>query len=135
MGFFANASIEAEYLSTLNKEEKKIYMTKDKSEKKEIIDQFKNDKEGQTVDENFKKIGIYNPSTELEKAFTTLLLSTKLGGTFGGLAGASMSLKEQEFMKEHVSHTKQNFAIMSQNEKLIKQNDEIIELLKIIANK
>ncbi|WP_267886308.1 hypothetical protein [Staphylococcus kloosii] len=34
MGFFANASIEAEYLSTLNKEEKKIYMTKDKSEKK-----------------------------------------------------------------------------------------------------
>ncbi|KYH14920.1 hypothetical protein [Staphylococcus kloosii] len=64
-----------------------------------------------------------------------MLLSTKLGGTFGGLAGATMSLKEQEFMKEHVSHTKQNFAIMSQNEKLIKQNDEIIELLKIIANK
>lgn len=38
-------------------------------------------------------------------------------------------------MKEHVSHTKQNFALMSQNGKIIKQNDEIIELLKQIANK
>ncbi|OIS51577.1 hypothetical protein A4A29_10335 [Staphylococcus equorum] len=135
MGFFENAEIENKYLSDLSKEEKKQYMLKSRAEKKEILNSLKVEKEVNTKNENFNNIGINKPSDELEKTFDTLNLSAKLGGIMGGLGGATMSLKEQEFMKEHVSHTKQNFALMSQNEKIIKQNDEIIDLLKTIANK
>lgn len=135
MGFFENAEIEHKYLSNLSKEEKREYMLKSKTEKKEILNSLKSEREINNKNENFNKIGISLPSDELEKTFDTLNLSAKLGGVMAGLGGATMSLKEQEFMKEHVSHTKQNFALMAQNEKIIKQNNEIIELLKTIANK
>lgn len=134
MGLFGNSQ-ENEYLSNLDRKEQMEFYKKPKDEKKAIVDEFIKNKEENSRNDSLNKIGIPHPSTELEVAFDNLSLSSKLGGVFAGLAGVTMSLKEQEFMKEHVSHTKQNFALMSQNEKIIKQNDEIIELLKVIANK
>ncbi|MDK8645794.1 hypothetical protein QP816_09340 [Staphylococcus condimenti] len=135
MGLFGNSQ-ENEYLMTLkDKKEQMEFLKKSKDEKKAIVDDYIKNKESKDKIDSFNKIGISKPSFELEKSFETLKLSAKIGSVMGGLAGATMSLKEQEFMKEHVSHTKQNFALMSQNEKIIKQNEEIIELLKQIANK
>lgn len=87
-------TLEHEYLSSLkNKEEQTIFLQKSKEERKEILENFKKDKENSTIDGNFKKIGISHPSSELEEAFSNLSLSSKLGGVFAGLAGATMSLK------------------------------------------
>ncbi|MGP0637729.1 hypothetical protein PYH68_09045 [Staphylococcus xylosus] len=135
MGIFSMSQEDKYLMSLKNKKEQAEFLKKPKEERKKIVENFKNISEKNEQTDSFKKIGISHPSSELEQAFTNLSLSSKLGGVFAGLAGATMSLKEQEFMKEHVSHTKQNFALMSQNEKIIKQNDEIIELLKQIADK
>ncbi|WP_436938579.1 hypothetical protein [Staphylococcus xylosus] len=135
MGLFGNGQ-ENEYLTTLNnRKEQTEFLKKPKDERKVIVDEYIKTKEEKSKNEEFAKIGITKPSFELEQSFNSLSLSAKLGGIMGGLGGATMSLKEQQFMKEHISHTKQNFALMSQNEKIIRQNDEIIELLKTIANK
>lgn len=99
------------------------YQDKNLIKNKEILDNF------------FATQGIYNPSKTTTDAFTKQNIMANFDKFYHALGAFTLNMEKQAMYNYYQTQQNQNFIQTAQNDKLIKQNDEIIELLKTIANK
>ena len=83
----------------------------------------------------FDKQGIPNPTNTTIDAFSRQRIDANVDKVLNSLGMFTTNREKQAQYNYYVTQQKQNFIQIAQNDKLIKQNDEIIDLLKIIANK
>ena len=79
--------------------------------------------------------GIYNPSQTTMDAFTNQNIMANFDQLYHALGTFTLNMEKQAMYNYYQTQQNQNFIQIAQNDTLIKQNDEIIELLKTIANK
>lgn len=79
--------------------------------------------------------GIYNPSQTTMDAFTKQNIMANFDKFYHALGAFTLNMEKQAMYNYYQTQQNQNFIQIAQNDTLIKQNDEIIELLKTIANK
>ncbi|WP_232165141.1 hypothetical protein [Staphylococcus nepalensis] len=79
--------------------------------------------------------GIYNPSQTTMDAFTKQNIMANFDKFYHALGTFTLNMEKQAMYNYYQTQQNQNFIQIAQNDTLIKQNDEIIELLKTIANK
>ena len=79
--------------------------------------------------------GIYNPSQTTMDAFTNQNIMANFDKFYHALGTFTLNMEKQAMYNYYQTQQNQNFIQIAQNDTLIKQNDEIIELLKTIANK
>lgn len=83
----------------------------------------------------FSTQGIYNPSQTTLDAFAKQNIMANFDKFYHALGTFTLNMEKQAMYNYYQTQQNQNFIQIAQNDKLIKQNDEIIELLKQIANK
>ncbi|OIS56097.1 hypothetical protein A4A32_01685 [Staphylococcus equorum] len=83
----------------------------------------------------FDKQGIPNPTNTTLDAFSRQRIDANVDKVLNSLGMFTTNREKQAQYNYYVTQQKQNFIQIAQNDKLIKQNDEIIDLLKTIANK
>ena len=79
--------------------------------------------------------GIYNPSQTTMDAFTKQNIMANFDKFYHALGAFTLNMEKQAMYNYYQTQQNQNFIQIAQNDTLIKQNDEIIQLLKTIANK
>ncbi|MCE5003239.1 hypothetical protein KJJ36_12670 [Staphylococcus pseudoxylosus] len=92
-------------------------------------------KDKEVLDKFFATQGIYNPSRTTTDAFTKQNIMANFDKFYHALGAFTLNMEKQAMYNYYQTQQNQNFIQIAQNDKLIKQNDEIIELLKQIANK
>ncbi|WP_257614880.1 hypothetical protein [Staphylococcus equorum] len=109
----------------IQKKENKIELQKQKAEQenRENLTKF------------FDKQGIPNPTNTTLDAFSRQRIDANVDKVLNSLGMFTTNREKQAQYNYYVTQQKQNFIQIAQNDKLIKQNDEIIDLLKTIANK
>lgn len=112
---------------------------KERIQKKENKIEFQKQKAEQENRENltkfFDKQGIPNPTNTTLDAFSRQRIDANVDKVLNSLGMFTTNREKQAQYNYYVTQQKQNFIQIAQNDKLIKQNDEIIDLLKTIANK
>ena len=112
---------------------------KERIQKKENKIEFQKQKAEQENRENltkfFDKQGIPNPTNTTLDAFSRQRIDANVDKVLNSLGMFTTNREKQAQYNYYVTQQKQNFIQIAQNDKLIKQNDEIIDLLKSIANK
>ncbi|EGQ0356637.1 hypothetical protein GH128_01150 [Staphylococcus pseudintermedius] len=83
----------------------------------------------------FATQGIYNPSKTTIEAFQKQQILANFDNFYHAFGKLTFDMEKQATYNYYMTHQKQNFIQIAQNDKIIKQNEEIIELLKVIANK
>ena len=94
-------------------------------------EQIQNEK----LEKFFKTQGIYNPSQTTMEAFKHQQIFANFDNFYHAIGQFTFNMEKQAQYNYYMSQQKQNFIQVAQNDKIIKQNDEIIQLLKIIAEK
>lgn len=159
---FRESMTETEIVATFkkNKEEKDYWESLDVETKKSLIKEFKNNKRefydhfqtkmqetnptyqnetliksNEKLDKFFATQGIYKPSQTTTDAFCKQNIMANFDKFYHALGAFTLNMEKQAMYNYYQTQQNQNFIQIAQNDKLIKQNDEIIELLKIVANK
>ncbi|EJG0136315.1 hypothetical protein C3E47_RS11910 [Staphylococcus pseudintermedius] len=83
----------------------------------------------------FATQGIYNPSNTTIEVFQKQQILANFDKFYHAFGQLTFNTEKQATYNYYMTHQKQNFIQIAQNDKIIKQNEEIIELLKVIANK
>ena len=97
----------------------------DKEERKKILQ-----------NKSFEKQGINNPSEVTSNAFYYQNKANSFDDIYNLIGiGTHLSQKEQAKFNHYKDMKTNTYVQIAQNDKIIKQNDEIINLLKQIANK
>ncbi|ANZ34653.1 hypothetical protein I6J04_01825 [Staphylococcus carnosus] len=83
----------------------------------------------------FQTQGINNPSNTTIEAFRHQQIFANFDNFYHAVGQFTLNMEKQAQYNYYMSQQKQNFINIAQQDKLIKQNEEIIRLLKIIADK
>ncbi|MDJ1156451.1 hypothetical protein QNJ24_10265 [Macrococcus caseolyticus] len=133
-----------DYLKTLDKDQKKYFKSLSQAEKDDIIFSFINGEEVELVvpegdyktEVFLKKHGVFNPTTTTLNAIEPLVLNSKLNSFANNWASiTTLSVDKQAIMNSNIIMQEQNYALIAQQDEIIKQNNEIIRLLKEISQK
>ncbi len=117
----------------LLKEEKRLKEERVKTKQLKIKENNESQKE--RVAKFFATQGIYNPSKTTIEAFQKQQILANFDNFYHAFGKLTFDMEKQATYNYYMTHQKQNFIQIAQNDKIIKQNEEIIELLKVIANK
>lgn len=155
---------ENKYKGTLTTEEKQVYKSLTREQKDNVVWEWLNDnpidllKEEKRLKEEqiktkqlkikeskefqkekitkfFATQGIYNPSNTTIEVFQKQQILANFDKFYHAFGQLTFNMEKQATYNYYMTHQKQNFIQIAQNDKIIKQNEEIIELLKVIANK
>ncbi|WP_253345380.1 hypothetical protein [Staphylococcus equorum] len=159
---FRESMTESEILAIFkkNKEEKDYWQTLDIETKRELIQLYKTNKRefhesfqskmqeknpsyqnetlksnNQALNKFFATQGIYHPSQTTSDAFVKQNIMANFDKFYHALGSFTLNMEKQAMYNYYQTQQNQNFIQIAQNDTLIKQNDEIIDLLKTIANK
>ncbi|MFP5164786.1 hypothetical protein U9L70_11400 [Staphylococcus equorum] len=159
---FRESMTESEILAIFkkNKEEKDYWQNLDIQTKRELIQLYKMNKRefhesfqskmqeknpsyqnetlksnNQALNKFFATQGIYNPSQTTSDAFVKQNIMANFDKFYHALGSFTLNMEKQAMYNYYQTQQNQNFIQIAQNDTLIKQNDEIIDLLKTIANK
>ena len=117
------------------KEIRKMQQEEEKANNLKLKEQkFKEDNYNRLI-KFFSTQGIYNPSKTTLDAFAKQNIMANFDKFYHALGTFTLNMEKQAMYNYYQTQQNQNFIQIAQNDKLIKQNDEIIELLKQIANK
>lgn len=83
----------------------------------------------------FRTQGIPNPTETTIEAFKFQQIFANFDNFYHVMGQFTFNIEKQAQFNYYMSQQKQNFIHIAQRDKIIKQNDEIIELLKKIADK
>ncbi|PTJ01449.1 hypothetical protein BU047_10500 [Staphylococcus simulans] len=83
----------------------------------------------------FRTQGIPNPTETTIEAFKFQKIFANFDNFYHVMGQFTFNIEKQAQFNYYMSQQKQNFIHIAQRDKIIKQNDEIIELLKKIADK
>lgn len=132
---------ENKYVKTLTKEQKNTFKALSREEKDEIILKFANGEEVEPIEEStnheawLKRKGIHHPTNVTLDAIYPLVSDSKLSSFSNTMGTFTMDIHKQAEMFNNLILQKQNYALIAQQDEIIKQNDHIIQLLKQIAEK
>lgn len=120
-------------------EELTYQANKEEIDRKREKEEKKANKLNETDDDRLVKFfntqGIDNPTKTTLDAFKKQRIQANFDTFYHSMGMFTFNMEKQAKYNYYMSQQKQNFIQIAQNDKLIKQNDEIIDLLKQIANK
>ncbi|GGA99996.1 hypothetical protein ERX37_08020 [Macrococcus hajekii] len=138
---------ESEYVKTLSSDEKKLFKSLPRPQRDDLVWTYINEGTAElpTIDDAvtqddlkhsnwLSKQGINNPTKVTMNAIHPLVSDSKLNSfTNNWAAFTTLSIDKQAVMKSNIVQQKQNYTLIAQQDEIIKQNNEIIDLLKTIA--
>ncbi|ARM68337.1 hypothetical protein [Staphylococcus saprophyticus] len=126
---------EASFKHTKEKVDSKIKNENHKAKMAKIKEQEIKEANYDRLIKFFTTQGIYNPSQTTLDAFNKQNIMANFDKFYHALGTFTLNMEKQAMYNYYQTQQNQNFIQIAQNDTLIKQNDEIIELLKTIANK
>lgn len=136
------SATEKEFKKNLSNDELQKFKSLSRSEKDELIWQYINGGDTNTVSASQNKVekwlsnkGIHNATQVTIDAVAPIALDSKMSKFTNTVGSLTFDIHKQAEMNSNLILQAQNYALIAQNDEIIKQNDEIIHLLREIAQK